>query len=73
MRLKERGGALESRQLSACVPPPNRRDMKLSSGLFFPGLLHSGGRGSDSWCVLERVHAHGFFRLCFVLLTLEGF
>lgn len=53
MRLKGEGGALEGRQLSAGVPPPSRRDLKLSSRL---SVQVQAGRGG-SWWVLERIHA----------------
>ena len=40
MRLEELGGVLEGWQLLACTPPPNRRDMKLSSGLSVQVCFH---------------------------------
>lgn len=52
MRLKELGGAPEGRQPSAGVPPPNRRDMKLSCGLSVQVYFIQAG-GSDSWWLLE--------------------
>lgn len=42
MRLKGEGGALEGRQLSAGVPPPSRRDLKLSSRLSVRQLVGFG-------------------------------
>lgn len=48
MRLKELGGAPQGRQLSAGVPPPNRRDVKLSSGLS-EQVLSGGFRSEEAY------------------------